>query len=618
MGWVSQATEKVSEAATQALQPIEKGLSQGITNLGRTIADNPALEVAITAIATYAKVPPSVTASFLAANKTSQTGGNLEKGLETLILSYGGAQFVPFEGINLATTEGIATAQTTAQIADAAATGGGEVVSTLVGGGGVGDGLIAASQPSMAGQFGFGAASPAVTTAAAETGGLLTQPSMVGQFGFGNVAAPAATTAAASTAAPLMGANAAGSLFSGAGVPGAGTGALGAGALGVGSTLAGLGGSPFAPAASVAGSIPGYVSDGGSLFSSIGSTLSNLLPSSSTVSSFLPSLLTGGLQGLGAANTAEKAREAAQIQAAAQVEAARIAADAAKFRPVGVTTRFGTSQFTTDAQGNVIGAGYTASPEIKAYQDRLSALAAAGLTGAEGAAAAYAPLTTGAQSLFNLGQGYIQETPEQQAAAYIAKQQALLDPMQQQQLAQLQAKLFAQGRGGVSVAQGGDLAATSPELAAYYNSLAQTNLQLAAAGQQAGMEQARFGAGLLGTGSDLMGKYYGGQTAAYAPFATAMDTSTGLENLAQQPMTLGTQIGAKTTASAAEAGRLLSQGMIQSAATQAPANAFSQSGNIFGQFGSNPQLLNALNTSFGVTDPNQVAMQTLLKKIYGV
>jgi len=382
--------------------------------------------------------------------------------------------------------------------------------------------------------------------------------------------------------------------------------AAGVGATGIGSVLEGLGGSPFAPAGSVAGSIPGYVS-----------AASNFLPSISGASSYLPSLITGGLQGLGAANTAEKAREAAQIQAAAQVEAARIAADAAKFRPVGVTTRFGASNFTTDAQGNVIGAGYTASPEIQAYQNRLSALAAQGLTGAEGAAAAYAPLTTGAQSLFSLGQGYIQQTPEQQAADYIAKQQALLAPGREQELALLQNKLFQQGRGGAAVAQGGNLMATSPELAAYYNALAQSNLQLAAQGQQAGMEQARFGAGLLGTGSDLMGKYYGGQTAAYAPFATAIDTSSGLESLAERPLSLGTSIGAKTTASAAEAGRLLSQGMISSAATQAPANAFSQSGNIFGQFGSNPQLLNALNTSFGVTDPNQVAMQALLKKIYG-
>jgi hypothetical protein len=170
--------------------------------------------------------------------------------------------------------------------------------------------------------------------------------------------------------------------------------------------------------------------------------------------------------------------------------------------------------------------------------------------------------------------------------------------MQQQQLAQLQTKLQAQGRGGLSVAQGGDLMATSPELAAYYNALAQSNLQLAAQGQQAGMEQARFGAGLLGTGSDLMGKYYGGQTAAYAPFATAIDTTSGLESLAQQPMTLGTQIGAKTTASTAEAGRLIGQGMINSALTQAPANRFSYSGNLFSQAANSPELQDAIRRAF--------------------
>jgi hypothetical protein len=333
-------------------------------------------------------------------------------------------------------------------------------------------------------------------------------------------------------------------------------------------------------------------------------------------SSYVPALITGGLGAIGSSITAEKAREAAQTQSAAQIEAARIAADAAKFRPVGVTTRFGTSQFITDASGNVIGAGYGASPEIQAYQNRLSALAAQGLTGAEGAKAAYAPLTAGAQSLFNLGQGYLQQTPEQQAADYIAKQQALLAPGQEQQLAQLQNKLLAQGRGGLSIAQGGNMAATSPELAAYYNALAQSNLQLAAQGQQAGQQQATFGAGLLGAGSDLMGKYYAGQTAAYAPFATAMDTTSGLESLAQQPLTLGTQIGSQTTAAAAQAGQLLSQGIVNSAATQAPGNAFSYSGNLLSQFGSNPQLTNALNKSFGVTDPRQDALIAALNKIY--
>lgn len=543
MGWVSQATEKVggavggglnaplgeltaafntdnsgllggiSNALTGALQPIEKGINQGVadvtkdisrelTKAAKTISNSPFLEAAIVTIAAANGVPPEITSAFLASNKYSQTGGNLEKAVETLVLSYGAGKLMT-TGIDL-------------NAAEAAAAGGGgdaAIVDAALGGTGAGG----------------AAGAPSILTAGSAPGALAaTVPAYL--------AAPSAEVLAG---AALLGGTAAA----------AGTGA-GAGA--------GAGG----------------------------------------LAAYGPALVTGALQTLGAANTAEKAREAAQTQAAAQVEAARIAAEAAKFRPVGVTTRFGTSQFTTDAQGNVIGAGYTASPEIKAYQNRLSALAAQGLTGAEGAQAAYAPLTAGAQSLFNLGQGYIQQTPEQQAAAYIAKQQALLAPGQEQQLAQLQNKLFQQGRGGATVAQGGNLMATNPELAAYYNAIAQSNLQLAAQGQQAGQQQAQFGAGLLGAGSDLMGKYYAGQVGAYAPFATAIDTTSGLENLAQQPMTLGTQIGAKTTASAAEAGRLLGQGMINSAATQAPANAFSYSGNLFNQAANNPVLQAALNKAF--------------------
>ena len=49
----------------------------------------------------------------------------------------------------------------------------------------------------------------------------------------------------------------------------------------------------------------------------------------------------------------QSAKNAANTSAQAQLQAAQIAADAAKFRPVGVTSRYGTSQFTTDAQGNL-------------------------------------------------------------------------------------------------------------------------------------------------------------------------------------------------------------------------------------------------------------------------
>ena len=663
MGWVSQAIEKVSQPVTQILQPIEKGINQGVaditkdvsrelTNLGKTISNSPGLETAITAIAAYYGVPPSVTAGFLAANKTSQTGGNLEKGLETFILSYGAGKFLQPGAIDLSTPEAIQQSAQTAQQASVSNAAQNSTLEKFVGATNdfplngpelskltsVSPTIPTGAGANAAGSLLSGASTvPALTPAAIESGlgtagygvnaaatqsGLFTNPAVIGSGAL--VGAPSMNAAQTLIGPGVSGANTTGGLLSGAetvATPAAVTPAaisanqavasgMSPGTLGA--TTAATGGLTAAQLAAASGTVgagsalEGLATLGNSAAltnllsqgSSIGSTLSNLFPSSSTISSLLPSLITGGLQGLGAANTAEKAREAAQIQADAQIKAAQIAADAAKFRPVGVTTRFGASNFTTDAQGNVIGAGYTASPEIKAYQDRLSALAAQGLTGAEGAQAAYAPLTAGAQSLFNLGQGYLQQTPEQQAAAYIAKQQALLAPGQEQQLALLQNKLFQQGRGGATIAQGGTMAATSPELAAYYNALAQSNLQLAAQGQQAGQQQAQFGAGLLGAGSDLMGKYYAGQTAAYSPFATAIDTSSGLEGLAERPLTLGMNIGGVTTAASTQAGKLLSQGMLQSAATQAPYNAFSYSGNLFNQAANSPELQDAIRRAF--------------------
>jgi len=326
------------------------------------------------------------------------------------------------------------------------------------------------------------------------------------------------------------------------------------------------------------------------------------------------------LSSAGASKQAEQAREAAQTQADAQVRAAQIAADAAKFRPVGVTTRFGSSAFTTDAEGNVIGAGYAPSQEIRGYQDRLSTLASQGMGDIEGARAAYQPLTGAAQSLFSLGQGYLAKSPEQAAQDYITKQQALITPSRQNQLAELQNRLFQQGRGGAATAQGGNLMATSPELAAYYNSLAQQDLVLAAQADEEARRRIEFGSGLFDTGANLQGRYYTGQTAAYAPFATAMDTSAGLESLAERPLTLGTSIGERTTAGTAAGGRFLSEGITNAAATMAPANAYSASGNLLSGFAQNPMVGSALNNAFGV-QPQQTAFNDqqveLLKRIFG-
>jgi hypothetical protein len=240
----------------------------------------------------------------------------------------------------------------------------------------------------------------------------------------------------------------------------------------------------------------------------------------------------------------QTSKEAA-IKAQGMIDTETAAAKAAAaFRPIGMTTRFGTSQFQRDpVTGQLTSAGYTLSPEAKNAQDRFLTLAGAGLTQAEGAQKAFEPLQTGAQSLFKLGQGYLAEKPETVAQNYLNQQMALLKPGRELELASLQNRLQQQGRGGLSVAQGGTLGATTPELQALYNARAQQEAQLAANAQQFGQQQVAFGAGLLGTGAQTMGQYYGGQQAAYAPFTSAFGQMQALEAAGQQPLTLGANLG---------------------------------------------------------------------------
>lgn len=434
--------------------------------------------------------------------------------------------------------------------------------------------------PAIGSALGASAATAAVVGAAA----LGTGASLVSGDSLGTALTTGALSGLTAGAVQAVAPNA----FTGGGLLGGGTATAGTTAL--------AGNYAAVPAAELSASV---ASQG--LIPSVLSSVSNFTGLSTDT---LGKLGVAGVQSLlssaGATKQAEQAQQAAQTQADAQIRAAQIAADAAKFRPVGVTTRFGQSAFTTDAQGNVTGAGYSASPEIRGYQDRLSALATQGLREAELAPLAYLPLAGASQSLFNLGQGYLAKSPEQAAQDYITKQQALLAPSQENQLALLQNQLFQQGRGGAATAQGGNLMATSPELAAYYNSLAQSNLALAAQADQEARNRITYGAGLFDTGAGLQNKYYAGQTAAYAPFATAMDTTTGLERLAQQPMTIGTEIGGKTTAANTLSGSLLSSGITQAAATMAPANAYSASGNFLAGVAQNPAVGSALNNAFGV------------------
>ena len=282
----------------------------------------------------------------------------------------------------------------------------------------------------------------------------------------------------------------------------------------------------------------------------------------------------GGASILGGAMQSKAARDAANASAQAQLESARIAAEAAKFRPVGITSRYGTSNFQFTPEGYLSGAGYTVSPELQAYQDRLQALTGGALTQAEMAQQQYAPLQQGAAGLFGLGQQYLQQTPEQVAAQYMAQQQDLLAPSRERQYAQLQNQLYQTGRGGLSVGAtsarpsgAAGLGATTPEMEAYYNALAQQDLQLASQAQQAGQQNVAFGTGLLGQGAGLLGQYQAGQVGALSPFSAYLGAGSTIEQLGQQPLEMGSALGGRAATAGANVGSDLLRGGLGAAQT---------------------------------------------------
>ncbi len=202
------------------------------------------------------------------------------------------------------------------------------------------------------------------------------------------------------------------------------------------------------------------------------------------------------------------------------------AAAMAQFRPIGITTRFGTSTFGDGT------AGYTPSQELLDLQNFYAKQSLAGRADTE--------------RLLSLGRGYISETPQEAQNRFYQQQRSLLAPGEEQALGRIRSNLLTTGRGGLAVGQGGGLAASNPELQAYYNAIATRDLQLGIEAEQAAREQIKFGQGLLST--------------AYSPVSTPYSQVAALEELAQAPLDIGAQLGGRSAAAGANAGRLLAAG----------------------------------------------------------
>lgn len=272
---------------------------------------------------------------------------------------------------------------------------------------------------------------------------------------------------------------------------------------------------------------------------------------------------TADLFGLGpASKQANATTEAAQTSANAQLQAAQLAADTARFRPVGVTSRFGTSQFGFGPSGELTSAGYTLSPELQQYQNLLSQATQQSIGD-----------TTG---LLNLGRSYLAESPDAVRQRYIQQQQGLMAPGNEQALAGIRNRLFQTGRGGLATGatEAGNMAATNPEMAAYYNSLANQQRQLAAGAEQAAQQQTNYGLGLL--------------SSAYSPFQTALGLQGTVENLGQDALTLGANLGGKALQGSQTAANALYQGGVGAANTMFKANSLSPFSSAMSGFAKSP------------------------------
>jgi hypothetical protein len=211
------------------------------------------------------------------------------------------------------------------------------------------------------------------------------------------------------------------------------------------------------------------------------------------------------------------AKEAGQ----ANIEAARIAAESAKFKPYSLTTGFGKGFFDTEAGT----AGYEIDPRLAAFRDQLYGQAE--------------------QTLAQLGS----TNPQAEAAKYVEQQMGLLQPTRAAEDVTNRLNALGSGRMGLGVSGGyvgGGAGLVNPDMFATQLARERANAEIAARGTDYGQsiydKMLSRGTGMLQTGL-------------------------GIEELGMKPLTMGADIGNRAAVSGAQAGNMLLQG------GQAAANA---------------------------------------------
>jgi len=230
-----------------------------------------------------------------------------------------------------------------------------------------------------------------------------------------------------------------------------------------------------------------------------------------------------------------QASSAAKDAAAAQLESAKIAADAAAFKPYSVTTGLGTSYFDPETQT----AGYTLDPALQAWRDQYMASAAQAMPSSF-------DTTANAQQYYN-------------------EMQAMMQPARQAENLALQQDLFGSGRLGMRLAGEGVGAGSGmvqPDVFGMNQARAQADQALAQQARAQAMteldQSIARGTGMLQTGL-------------------------GIEQMGLTPLELGGTFGGYgSSAGSAQANALLQGGL---GAAQANLAAGLGTSNMMGQLG---------------------------------
>ena len=263
--------------------------------------------------------------------------------------------------------------------------------------------------------------------------------------------------------------------------------------------------------------------------------------------------IAGGIAGaLGGYLGGKKIADGLGKQGALMQAAGERASGMAQFKPIAmVPTPFGSTTGT---------GGFTASPEMQALQQQLSGLYSQSLGQAESAAAMQPQYEQAGQGMFNLGQQYFSETPEQMRQKYMQQQMDVLRPYDVEEEQRLGASVFAKGAGGLSVGQGGN-----PYLQTLMESRNRRNAGIAAQSDVAAQQQIKFGQGLFGDAANTTALGYGLQEKSLAPTAGYLQMQEAVLQPGRQQYLDSVQEAQIRANAGANAGNLYMQGALPSA-----------------------------------------------------